>query len=130
MNPDAARKPRRLLAAHPILRSFATGLAVCTHGAHIDNLSREPVHNALGDRPGTLFVDGEKLVQGQWYYWHFTAFPIGKQVDIDGNTIKTFMYRKRSPSKPYDDSFSDRSPTTTVTLASRMPECKIRLTGD
>ncbi len=53
--------------------------------------------NLLGDVPGNLWV----TAQAEWagnpdgsgvFNFNFTAFPIGKQVDLQGNTTKTFFY--------------------------------------
>ena len=86
--PGVVRQLRHALAVLVALRLAGLGAG----GAHIDDLSREPAHNALGDRPGTLWVEACFVFNGITSTYHFSSFPIGKQVDIDGNTIKTFMY--------------------------------------
>jgi hypothetical protein len=48
--------------------------------------------DALGDAPGNLWVTANVFLNGTNIPYNFTAFPIGKQVDTQGNTIKTFLY--------------------------------------
>ena len=91
--------PRRTYALQIIGKHAVVGLAVlglatgAVQGAAIKDLSLEPAHNLLGDLPGTLWVQGYyNNNAGTQGYYHVSSFPVGKQIDQSGTTLKTFFY--------------------------------------
>ena len=83
-----------ILGKHAAAGIAVLALAMCAaNGAAIKDLSLEPAHNLLGDLPGTLWVAAQYNDNaGTVIDYHFSSFPVGKQVDGFGTTLKTFFY--------------------------------------
>jgi hypothetical protein len=102
-NQTAMKNPRSLPVLSKAVRRLAAGfgvwLAVAVMGIAGQEAQAAAViaadvaaSDALGDAPGNLWVTATVNYNGSDIAYNFTAFPIGKQVDIQGNTIKTFLY--------------------------------------
>jgi hypothetical protein len=91
--PDLSKAGRRLTASFGLWLAVAV-LGVVGQKAQAAAVTAADVaaSNALGDAPGNLWVTANVTLNGQNANYNFTAFPIGKQVDTLGNTIKTFFY--------------------------------------